>query len=53
VFVDGYLKLYAHAKDAAAASPAFLRLARIACMPLDAFAKYLCEQCPDIVAHKK
>jgi hypothetical protein len=53
VFVDGYLKFFAHAQDAAAASPAFLRLAKIACMPLDAFAKYLCEQCPDIVAHKK
>lgn len=53
VFTDGYLRFHAHAQDAAAASPAFLRLARIACMPLDTFAKYLCEQCPYIVALRR
>jgi hypothetical protein len=51
VFVDGYLRFHAHAIDAAAADPAFLRLAKISCMPLDCFAKYLCESCPDIVAY--
>lgn len=51
VFVDGYLRFHVDAKDAAAASPAFLRLQKIACMPLDVFAKYLCENCPDIVKH--
>lgn len=41
---------HTHAKNAAACIPAFTRLAKMACMPLDGFAKQLCETCPDFVS---
>jgi len=53
VFRDGYLRFHENASDAAAASSTFRRLACMSKMPLDVFATYLCETCPDIVRRAK
>ncbi len=50
---DGYLRFHESAVAAAAASDEFRRLAGISKMPLDMFAVYLCESCPDIVRRAK
>lgn len=53
VLRDGYLRFHENASDAAAASTTFRRLACMSKMPLDLFAAYLCETCPDIVRRAK
>lgn len=49
VWVDGRLKFFRSAQEAASTSRTFVRLSIASGMPLVKFAEFICQTCPDIV----